>query len=128
MTRLPNWRPRLYDYLAEGARTPFAYGQHDCAMFAAGAVEAMTGTDPAAEFRSRYSTLRGGLHMVGSLLGECDALFVRIPVLQAGVGDVAWVDEGFPALGVVLGEDVAVLRLEGQARAPLTLARGAYRV
>ena len=48
MTRLRDWRTRLAAYLAAGRAKPFAYGEHDCARFAAGAVEAVTGDNPGA--------------------------------------------------------------------------------
>ena len=31
MTRLPDWRPRLADYIAAARRRPFKYGEQDCA-------------------------------------------------------------------------------------------------
>ena len=40
MTRLPDWRGRLGAHLAAARARPFCYGTHDCATFAAGAVEA----------------------------------------------------------------------------------------
>ena len=50
--RTPYWRSALAAYIAETMRKPFAWGLHDCALFAAGAVEAMTGNDPAADYPS----------------------------------------------------------------------------
>ena len=64
MTRLDDWHARLAAYVYEAGRTPFAYGAHDCALFAAGAVAAMTGTDLASDWRGRYRTLAGGLKAV----------------------------------------------------------------
>lgn len=59
MTRCEDWHARLAAYVFDAGRTPFAYGSHDCALFAAGAVEAMTGTDLAAGWRGIYRTLAG---------------------------------------------------------------------
>ena len=64
MPRLSNWTAPLIEYLAAAARRPFKPGHHDCALFAAGAVAAMTGTDFAAQWRGRYTTLRGGLRVI----------------------------------------------------------------
>ena len=62
LARLPDWRSRLGAYLAGKRTSPFVYGEHDCARFAAGAVEAVTGSDPSAALGIRYTTLAGGRH------------------------------------------------------------------
>lgn len=43
MTRLPDWPERLAAYIASYGGAKFALGQNDCALFAAGAVHAVTG-------------------------------------------------------------------------------------
>ena len=133
MTRLPDWRGRLRAYASSAARTPFNYGRHDCALFAAGAVAAMTGEDPAAGWRGRYTTLRGGLRVIRKA-GHADhiaaaaAWFTEIPSAFAQVGDLAVApgDAGL-ALGVVAGAHVWVLRPEGLGTVPLTMALRAFR-
>ncbi len=111
---------RLAKYLAQVARRPFAEGQHDCALFAAGAVAAMTGRDLAEEWRGRYSTTRGGIRVLrksgfedhialaASLLAETDA---------PKPGDLAVVDG--PALGVVQGTHIYVAGPDGLALVPI---------
>lgn len=59
MYRKPDWDARLAAYLEPLRLRPFAWGRHDCCTFTAGAVEAMTGTDPMPEFRGHYSTAIG---------------------------------------------------------------------
>lgn len=46
LTRLPDWQPRLIRYVQSKNRKPFEVGEHDCATFWIGAVEAMTGHRP----------------------------------------------------------------------------------
>lgn len=134
MTRFPDWRQRLVAYLHVARRKPFSYGRHDCTIFAADAVMAMTGKDHAAAFRGRYSTVAGGLRvlrkaghadnveMVASLLPECHPI-------MAQPGDLAAIDtEDGPALGVVQGEAIYVLSPSGLSLAPITAARRAFRV
>ncbi len=58
-TRIPGWRGRLVAYLARTRGQPFVWGQLDCGLFSAGAIEAMTGVDPAAALRGRYATAAG---------------------------------------------------------------------
>lgn len=114
--RYHDWRTRLSVYLHEIAHEPFHWGVHDCALFAAGAVEAMTGEDFAAGYRGKYKTLIGGLRklkqsgfvdhaaMAASLFDECHPS-------SAHVGDLAAIetDHGV-ALGVVQGQRIYVLR------------------
>lgn len=71
--RAADWEDRLRTYLDRVAEDPFRWGQHDCALFAAGAIKAMTGFDPAADLRGTYSTKTGALealreHCAGTLL------------------------------------------------------------
>ena len=85
MSRLPNWRHRLASYVSDKARAEFDPGQTDCALFAAGAVEAVTGHDPAQGHRGRYNTIQGGLRRLRKS-GTTDhvamaaRLFAEIPV------------------------------------------------
>jgi hypothetical protein len=54
--RYPDWPERLAAVLAQHQRTPFVWGEHDCCLFAASVVQALTGVDPAAGWRGTYST------------------------------------------------------------------------
>lgn len=126
MARLPDWRPRLDRYLAEAARRPFRPGTHDCGLFAAGVVEAVTGYDPAAGWlRGRYCTLeeaqalcraRGHADHVAVIAAE----FPEVHPVEALAGDLAVVinEEGEPVFGVVLGPRIAVLRVSGLGYCP----------
>ena len=133
-TRLPDWRPRLVDYLNRVRAEPLSYGSHDCALFAAGAVEAMTGADLAAPYRGRYTTLKGGLkRLAGEGLADHVALvrslLDEVPPAFAAVGDVAVIGEiGTPALGIFEGGDILVLRDAGLGIIPRAAATLAFRV
>lgn len=132
--RFPDWRPRLVAYMARVAPLPFRPGVHDCALFVAGAVAAMTGTDPARGWRGCYTTLRGGLRVLRRA-GFADHVALVAsrhrakPVAMAQVGDIAVVPapDG-SALGIVQGAGVYVLRPEGLAVVPLTAATAAFGV
>ncbi|MFP1646540.1 DUF6950 family protein [Pontitalea aquivivens] len=131
--RYPDWRTRLQAHLATAARKPFAYGTHDCALFAFGAVQAMTGLDMARGFRG-YRTLAGAMKRLRKAgLADQFALVGRhlpeIPVAYARVGDLAVVpgDAG-DAFGVVQGEYIHVLQEGGLALVPLLAATRAYEV
>jgi hypothetical protein len=57
LTRLSHWEESLSIYIANSREARFAWGSNDCALFAAGAVRAITGEDLAAEFAGQYSTV-----------------------------------------------------------------------
>lgn len=59
----------LHDFLAERQDVPFAWGLNDCAIFAADAILAMTGTDIAEDFRGRYTSEVGALRAIKKITG-----------------------------------------------------------
>ena len=132
--RFPDWRSRLTAHLTETAAQGFHYGSNDCALFAAGAVRAMTGHDPAAAWRGTYTTLEGGLKrlmkagfddhvaLVGNLLPDVALAFAQ-------VGDIALVaaPDG-PALGIIVGETIACLTPRGLGHLPREAALRAWTV
>lgn len=135
MTRHPDWRARLTAYVSATDAPDFAYGRHDCALFAAGAVLAMTGIDHAAPFRRHYTTLRGGLRVLrrAGFADHVALAAAHLPALhpsQAMPGDLAVFDgpEG-AVLGVVQGQGAYVLDPGGRvAMRAMRHAVGAFRV
>lgn len=133
MTRLPNWQLRLEAFVAERQHMPFAWGTNDCCMFAAGAVQALTGHDVAARLRGSYSTgqqalrrlrTRGGVSAIASkVLGP------SIRPLQAGIGDVVLLSiEGQDALGLCNGTTVLGPGPAGLVAYGMDVAIAAWRV
>jgi hypothetical protein len=59
IVRYSDWEERLAVYRDRVEEEPFVWGTHDCALFAAGCVNAMTGVDPAAAFRGTYDSRIG---------------------------------------------------------------------
>src|SRR5579875_1052465 len=56
LKRTQHWVTRELDaYLRDTASKPFAWGSNDCCLFAANAIEAMTGVDIADDFRGKYT-------------------------------------------------------------------------
>jgi len=93
MKRLEGWEQALVEMTASKLRTPWAWGVHDCVIFAADCILAMTGEDLAEDFRGRYdneseawATLASiGHNDLGSLVAS------RLPDIEprdAGRGDV----------------------------------------
>lgn len=120
MTGSSRRRAALAAFLRKVARTPYEPGRNDCALFAAGAVDAMTWVDYAAPYRGRYTTLAGGIRILrrdgyADHIDLAAAHLREIEPARAKAGDIAVVpgDENLQALGVVQGEVVYVLTPTG---------------
>jgi len=130
---VPDAARAAFDALvASRVRQPFVWGMHDCVLFAADAVAALTGRDHAAEFRGTYHTeeqAKAGLDGMGGLQG-CAALAGEPCVpLTAGPGDIGLVSDGArELLGVCTGANWMVPAKYGLAALPLRAARLAWRV
>ncbi|WP_413061938.1 DUF6950 family protein [Sphingomonas carotinifaciens] len=118
MNRLPDWEPRLADYLASVLHAPHAYGSHDCALHGANAVLAVTGVDRGAAFRGRYTTEIGAAralkkHGAGTLEATFDAQLPMIPPALAQRGDLV-LAQG--AIGVCVGGEAMFAGAAGLER------------
>lgn len=120
LTRRPDWQPRLHAWLRGQGSQPIQPGIWDCCMFGAGAIEAMTGTDLAADWRGRYSTFAGGRRLLRRA-GYADhialiaAHLTEDHVSTAMPGDIAIVPtEDGDAVGVFQGSAVYVLTPSGK--------------
>lgn len=137
MVRLEGWEDRLDAAIEEARRRPFEWGVHDCALFAAGIVEALTGFDCCAEWRGGYAgeaeaaqvvRASGGLSaMVTAVLGQ------PILIAFAQRGDVVMIEVGPSAewegaLGVCVGDKAAVATASGLRFAPRAMWLHAWRV
>lgn len=115
LVRLPDWEERLSDYLARIAAARFAYGELDCLMHSANAVEALTGIDLAADHRGRYDSrrtarayltslgFRGPAALLSSILPGC-------PTAQARRGDIVMAHS---AAGVCYGKVALMVGRQG---------------
>jgi hypothetical protein len=106
MTRKSNWEAELADFISSRKETEFQWGTHDCALFAADAVLAITGDDPAPDFRGVYSDQAGARQALrdfgnGTLLKTYQIRFDEKAPAFARRGDLIW--NGF-AIGVCYGE------------------------
>lgn len=137
LTRDPRWPELLAEMIEQRADAPFRWGRHDCALFACDAVRVIAGVDPAEGLRGAYRTESGADEIIarhGSLealaahqfalhgLGDCVPAFAQR-------GDVALVMQGnMLALGVVVGDSVAVPAAQGLAFLPLAAIQRAWSV
>jgi hypothetical protein len=128
--KLPGWQVRLADFLRANHRRAFEPGRWDCAIWAAGAVEAMTGEDHLRGFRGYRSIAEGKRFLqakgfedhvayVASLLPEIAPSFAQ-------PGDVAVIDG--QSLGIVQGAQVYMFGVNGFGMAPFDIIGRAFRV
>ena len=112
-TRLPDWRLALSNLVRTQRDAPFAWGTHDCALWAADGMLAVSGVDIGADFRGTYSTAMGALKALKRKgFDTPEAVFpVRVgPALHvssAMAGDIVAADLGCPdgwaTMGVCAG-------------------------
>ncbi|WP_138995712.1 DUF6950 family protein [Sphingomonas sp. PAMC 26621] len=128
MYRLPDWETRLAAYLEPLRALPFAWGQHDCCTFAAGAVKAMTGTDPMPEFRGHYTTPRGSARALrrfgaGTLPATLNNKFETVDPSLAHRGDIIMSDG---LLGICLGPFLVAVGAEGDREGLVRIDRNRW--
>lgn len=123
--RRDDWQSALTEYMGQVGHLPFEFGVHDCALFAAGAVKAMTGVDLASDFRG-YSNAIEGLMMVkrAGFLDHMDVFRQSLaPTDAPQTGDVAFT-EGYEGMtiGIVSGRFILVAGKFQLERVPLAAA------
>jgi hypothetical protein len=143
MSRKPGWEERLFEVVADHSRRPFSWGGmdggSDCHMMAMDAVKAVTGTDPYAEERGRYTTRIGALRRFTARgfrwLGDAYAdVLQEVPPALAQRGDIGLVqiDDGrgrlVDAAVVILPPHAHGKSETGAIRVPVNLVTRAFRV
>lgn len=95
--RFKDWTARFDAALAAAAARPFAYGRHDCGLFACSMARAIAGVDPAAGLRGRYRSKRALAALLREHGGSLEALaearfaaagFPEVAVARAQRGDL----------------------------------------
>jgi hypothetical protein len=140
LKRAENWPIKLADALVRARRRPFVWGQHDCCLFVADVVKAMTGMDMGADIRGRYDSREGAAALIAQTTGGggFDALaalyadrygFAEVAPGFAWRGDVALTDADLgPTLGIIIDSSVGHLAPGGLTFLPRALVRRAWRV
>ena len=138
-TRREDWPERLRAFVEAAARTPFAYGSHDCLLFATGAIEAMTGTDLAAAARGTYRDAEGAAAALAAFAGGGVLEAAERVAAEHGLQEIAWplAQRGDvavvrtplgPALGICTGTHAAVAAPVGLAMVQMARIARAWRV
>ena len=131
--RLPDWPARLSELVTRAHALPFAWGSHDCCLWAADAVVALTGRDPAIDLRGLYFDEFGAyraLRAVGGLLGAGQRTGRRLTNPRFALdGDVAIVSDGrLPMLAVRSADVWLCAATQGLHALPIDAARIAWGV
>ncbi len=144
MTRLPQWDTVLLPEFIEANRhRSFAWGSWDCSLFAAEAIQAITGVDVGQEFRGRYKTERSAMRTIKRVTGGCGVEAAAAYVASAhgmaeiahpraaGRGDLVVADNaGRTVAGIVAQHGRSVLSVgeHGLTEIPLAAIKRAWRV
>lgn len=132
MPKHPEWEARLAAVVTQAHARPFAWGVHDCCLWAADCVQAQTGEDPASDVRGAYDNARDAAALIKQH-GGMAALGVRagapIPPLLATHGDIGLAShEGRELLVLCNGDHWLATGPCGLVVLPLQLAINAWRV
>lgn len=118
---------------AERRAMPFAWGSHDCCLWAADVVQALTGQDFAAPYRGTYEDATGAARLIKRLGGlreiACAALGDAIGPRLASVGDVVLISHGGrELLAVCNGMEAIAPGPDGLVAVGMDAALAAWRV
>lgn len=142
LQRRPDWQSRLAEFLVSHRQNHFSYGTWDCGLFVADAIQVITGTDLAAPFRGKYSSLSQVRKAIRDYTGSPSvrALAERIAtehqmrgvsIRRARRGDLVLLKRPRDySLGLVdlNGKQIIVVFDRGLTRLPLTDAFLAWRI
>ena len=109
--RRPDWQQRFAAVVKEYQRAAFAWGEHDCCLFACDCIHALTGVDPADGYRGTYSTQLQAYKFIrefsGGDVGDVARImtgrlgFIEVKPVFAQRGDIGLMN--LPDLGDTLG-------------------------
>lgn len=118
----------------EHANTPYVFGEHDCILFAANCVEAMTGVDLAADIRGRYKTEIGAARIIKNegFTNLGDMIASRLPEVhlrEVRRGDVVLCDGPMGEFAaMVVGKTCVGPGPKGMLHVPIQQAKRGYKV
>lgn len=130
--RRHDWVARLWREAEACARSPFRYGRHDCWLFAARCVDAMTGSNFVEISREFYRSRRAALRIIAEEGGMDLVVSIGLGDMRPGPGrrgDIVSVDlEEGRGVGVNFGASILAPDSIGLAPLPLSAAHGHWRV
>lgn len=131
-TRNLNWQLDFEKCVKENFYKPFKWGEHDCVLWAANCVLAITGFDPALEYRDEYSSPIGAARILkdnGGMEALVSEKFESVLPSFANIGDIVMILQNEqPMLAVCNGETSLAPGAEGLIALPTLSAVKAWRV
>ena len=138
LKRFQDWPERLHRIIDSAGELAFEWGRFDCALHVCNCIRAMTGVDPAAQYRGTYSDEAGAAEIYGSsfetFIARIAASFgmAEIGVTFAHRGDLVFIENGTPqgAIGVVSsdGRFVSCVSEKGTLLVPMRRWKRAWKV
>lgn len=129
--RLENWPQKLAEVIEGARKRPFLWGEHDCSLFVADCVDAMTGSKHANQYRGKYKTAKGAAGILkkhGGIEGLVDSKFDPMPRSFARRGDIALLEMKGSPLGIVDVNRVACVGENGLHFLPMNKTIKVWRV
>lgn len=134
MTRRQDWEGRLFRAFLMWKDKPFAWGKHDCFTWGSDVELAVTGRMTFVDILGSYNTERQAMMVLArnGWTSVGDAASERLLEIKPGFarrGDLASIkaEDRREAMGVVLGEHLAAVTLEGLKLFPRDNAIRAWR-
>lgn len=133
MTRHNDWPERLASFVQGRLGAPFAWGSNDCCLFAADAIQALTGDDPGAALRGTYTDAAGAVQVLaGRTPADLATELLGAPLATpafARRGDIVCQEiDGRQTLGVCVGEQWCAPGDDGLVFQPMSQVALAWRV
>lgn len=133
MTRFPDWQLKFAACVDKHRSIPFAWGTHDCVLWASNVILAMTGIDPAKAYRGKYNSALTAAKIIGTTgLGAMASQALGktpVDVKMANVGDLLLVkQDGQELLAICNGDTVLAPGKNGLITLPISLAVQAWRI
>lgn len=137
MIRREDWPVRLAKFMDDAQAREFVWGEWDCCLMAANAMQEITGVDPVPAYRGKYKTKRGALKLIAAHGGfenfmdeiAAENACQKVPALSAQRGDaVLLMLPDMPALGICLGRHAAYAAPLGLTLVPMDASMICWRV
>jgi len=120
--RRDDWVEQMWTTIEAAAQTPFAWGQHDCCLFAASVVDAMTDSAHVADLQTRYTDEATALAFIADEGGLESAVSGYLGEAKTGRpqrGDVVMFEgEQGDTIGVCTGRDLVAAGPDGLVIVP----------
>jgi len=74
MQRKHSWQSELHNFIANAVTHAFVWGEHDCCLLIADAINALTGVDLAEPYRGKYDDAHSAVKLISDTCGGRSAI------------------------------------------------------